>query len=609
MGWGGLGRRVLGSTGGLNVLTRLVVRNFKRFSTLDVELGSPVVFIGPNNSGKTSALQALALWEAGVRKWNERRGASKVPEHRPGVTINRKDLVAMPVPDAGLLWNDRKTRRSQRVGGRSHTANIRMEITVSGAAEAPWQCGLEFDYANEESLYCRPLRTGQAATDGRMRRMPVPAEAGAVHIAFLPPMSGLAAGEIRLDPGTIQVRIGEGRTAEVLRNLCYRVTEETDRWDALAERIRFLFGVKLDRPEFHRERGEVTMTYRERGLRFDLSASGRGLQQTLLLLSYMYANPGSVLLLDEPDAHLEILRQRQTYALIGDVSREQGSQIIAASHSEVVLNEAADRDVVIAFVGAPRRLGPDRSQAMKALREIGFDQYYLAQYKGWVLYLEGSTDLANLQALAEVLQHPAADLLASRPFVHYVGNQPQRARDHFFGLRLAKPDLVGIALFDRLERPLRETEGLTELMWSRRELENYIAHPRALERWAREQSARLTATPPAARTADPALAHQADLFEEHAARAMHDAIGALVPLVAQRDPDDPWWTNTKMSDDFLDRLFPAFYARLGLPDIMRKSDGCRVARRLERGEVAPEVSDKLDRIVEVAALAHGEPPP
>ena len=57
------------------------------------------------------------------------------------------------------------------------------------------------------------------------------------------------------------------------------------------------------------------MTYREQQVRLDLSSAGRGLQQTLLLLAYMYSNPGAVLLLDEPDAHLEILRQRQIYGV------------------------------------------------------------------------------------------------------------------------------------------------------------------------------------------------------------------------------------------------------------------------------------------------------
>ena len=103
------------------------------------------------------------------------------------------------------------------------------------------------------------------------------------------------------------------------------------------------------------------MTYQERGARLDLSSSGRGLQQTLLLLAYMCANPGAVLLLDEPDAHLEILRQRQIYRLLTEVATESGSQVIAASHSEVLLNEAAGRDVVVAFVGPPHRID-DRGQ-------------------------------------------------------------------------------------------------------------------------------------------------------------------------------------------------------------------------------------------------------
>ena len=45
------------------MLTKLTIRNFKRFGEVEIELGSPVVFIGPNNSGKTSAMQALALFD------------------------------------------------------------------------------------------------------------------------------------------------------------------------------------------------------------------------------------------------------------------------------------------------------------------------------------------------------------------------------------------------------------------------------------------------------------------------------------------------------------------------------------------------------------------
>lgn len=141
------------------MLTRLVVRNFKKFDDVEIELGSPVVLVGPNNSGKSTALQALALWDIGLRRWNDKRGTSPA-EKRPGVAINRRDLITVPVPDANLLWRDLHVRDVKRVNGKPETQNIRVEIIVDGiTADKPWTCGLEFDYANEESIYCRPLRT------------------------------------------------------------------------------------------------------------------------------------------------------------------------------------------------------------------------------------------------------------------------------------------------------------------------------------------------------------------------------------------------------------------------------------------------------------------
>ena len=172
-------------------------------------------------------------------------------------------------------------------------------------------------------------------------------------------------------------------------------------------KLRSLFGVTLNPPEFIKERGQITMSYHDGGTELDLVSSGRGLQQTLLLLAHLYTHPRTVLLLDEPDAHLEILRQRQIYQILTETAESQGCQVIAASHSEVLLNEAADRDIVVAFVGKPHRIDDRRSQVLKSLRSIGFDQYYQAEQTGWVLYLEGSTDLAILQAFAELLDHPA----------------------------------------------------------------------------------------------------------------------------------------------------------------------------------------------------------
>ena len=365
------------------MLTKLICRNFKNFEDVEIELGNPVVFIGPNNSGKTTALQSLALWEVGLKRWNEQRRRRPQAERRRGITINRRDLISLPVPDAKLLWQNLHVRDIQRVDGKQQTQNIRVDIIVEGiTAGKKWECGLEFDYANQESFYCRPLRLSETGNQ-ELQQMPIPEEASDLDVAFLPPMSGLASNETRLDTGAINVRVGEGRTAEVLRNLCHQIVEESGdprKWDIICRQIKNLFDVQLVEPNYIVERGEIEMSYRERsGIVLDLSSSGRGLQQTLLLLAYIVAHPGSVLLLDEPDAHLEILRQRQIYQTLTELAREHGSQIIAASHSEVILNEAADRDVVIAFLGRLRRIDDRGSQLTKSLRSIGFEQYSQAE--------------------------------------------------------------------------------------------------------------------------------------------------------------------------------------------------------------------------------------
>lgn len=577
------------------MLTKLIIRNFKRFGEVEIELGSPVVLIGPNNSGKTAVLQALALWDIGVKRWVEKRGVGeRVPRKRPGVTINRRDLIAIPTPNANLLWRNLHVRDVQRVDGKQRTRNVRIDVIVEGVTEdRAWKCGMEFDYANEESIYCRPLRLSEGKDPDRMV---VPEESVSVQVAFLPPMSGLAANETRLDPGAINVRIGEGRTAEVLRNLCYRLVEDRDQkvlWEKLHDDINSLFGVDLDRTEYIPERGEITMTYRDlSGVRLDLSSSGRGLQQILLLLAYLYANPGAVLLLDEPDAHLEILRQRQIYHMITDIAHEQGGQIIAASHSEVVLNEAAGRDVVIAFVGKPHRIDDRGSQVLKALKNIGYDQYYQAEQTGWVLYLEGSTDLAILKAFADTLGHPAAGYL-ERPFVHYVGsNLPQQARHHFYGLKEAKSDLVGVAIFDRLERDLQPDEPLRELMWQRREIENYLCYPEVLLAYAEgiDES----------NVPGPLFA-----FAERDRRrqVMESCISDLVPPLALRDRNDRWWQDVKASDEFLDRLSEMYFERLGLPNLMRKADYHILARLVPKEMIDDEIKEKLDAIVSIAESA------
>jgi energy-coupling factor transporter ATP-binding protein EcfA2 len=564
------------------MLTKLTIRRFKKFNDVEIDLGNPVVFIGPNDSGKTTALQALAIWDIGLKKWKERYPGPEIPKTRTGVTINRRDLVSVPIPNTRLLWRDLHVR----VG----TNNLRMEIIVEGVSNGKaWSCGLEFDYANPETFYCRPLKFSDDSNS-----KPIPDEVSDIRIAFLPPMSGLSDREFVKQQGEINFLIGQGRTAEMLRNLCYQLLiNYPDAWKLLREKVKNLFGIMLDDPEYIQERSEITMTYKDRfGTELDLSSSGRGLQQTLLILAYLAWNKGSVLLLDEPDAHLEMLRQQQIYQLLSEWAQEQNSQIIAASHSEAILNEAANRDVVVAFIGKPHRID-DRgsSQLMKSLKDIGFEQYVKAEQTGWVLYLEGSTDLAILRAFAHRLNHRANNIL-ERPFVNYIGNQPNDARKNFYGLREAYPSLIGLTICDRDAQLLSSASELSEYKWQRREIENYLCQPDTLLNYAEASGQERSDEP---------LFDQPEINRRR--EIMQDCINDFVPRAALRDLSDQWWINTKVSDDFLNRLFDAFFSKLELTNLMRKTNYHVLVQYIPEDQIDPEIINALDKICEVAEKA------
>ena len=426
------------------MINRIIIKKFKGFSEdVDIKLSdeltyNPFAFIGPNNSGKTTALQALCLWHVGFKTWYVKKSGKKITN--TGTPINRKDLIALPVSASNLLWHNKKIRQGKE------NENIFIEISLQGFDEQnqSWKYGLVFYYANPEIIYCKPL---EVYTDE------VTQIAKNININFLPAMSGLSIVEPKIQPGRVDVLIGEGQTAQVLRNLCLILCEQdNNNWQKVVDYIRQLFGIELLDPVDDVARGEISLSYKKDNIELDLATAGRGLLQVLLLLSYLLQKPKSIILLDEPDAHLEILRQREVYRLLSEVAKIQQSQVILATHSEVLLEEAVDSDSAIAFIGQVHKI-TSNLQTKKTLKNIGWSDYASAEQKGWVLYLEGATDLRILQEFADKLEHPVKPYL-KRAFVHYVGNLPSKVRDHFFGLLEAKPDLRGIAIFDNIDNQL-----------------------------------------------------------------------------------------------------------------------------------------------------------
>ena len=296
------------------------LENFKLFGAESqrIDLDHPTVLIGPNNCGKTTVIQALSLWSHAVKAWYESKGRAP-PRQRTATSLNRLNIVAVPVRRTRYFWHNTTVRTGN--------SNVVIKITVGVFHDGVvFPVTMECRNSGEDIVYCTP-------NDLTLDNLDVIKTAAETDVELLYPLSGLETEEPVIQPGRVKVLLGQGQTAQVLRNLCLMVHRRaaTD-WQEIVDLIERLFNVRLDTP-VENARGSIDLFYRQNNVTvpLDIASAGRGLQQMLLILSYLYSHQGSVLLIDEPDAHLEILRQKQVYVLLREVAAANRSQVVLAT--------------------------------------------------------------------------------------------------------------------------------------------------------------------------------------------------------------------------------------------------------------------------------------
>lgn len=581
----------------------LTISNFKGFGeSIRIELDHPAVLVGPNNCGKTTALQAIALWSQAVRTWFDRKGQAP-PKERTATGLNRLAVVAVPVRSTRDYWHNMAVRTGPQ--------NIPLTITLGVLHDNQVKpVTMRLRCFGDETVYCTP--------DEATLEIPEFIEAAAsLNVRLLYPMSGIETEEPIIQPGRIDVLLGQGQTAQVLRNLCLMVTrEERAAWSRIQELMNRLFAVDLEDPR-ETGRGAIDLFYHQPGVRrpVDIALAGRGLQQMLLILAYLHSHPRSVLLIDEPDAHLEILRQRQAYVLLRDEAARNDSQVVLVTHSEVILNEALDRNLTL-LLGAGADELASKTEIATALRHYGAEHYIRARQQGYVLYVEGGTDLAVLRSLATLLEHPVADVWDESTNVYYVqDNYPEADQDselerveggfglnpnrHFFALRPMLPTLKGLAIRDRngLEREDSDKGGLITSYWRRYEIENYVVSPEVLRAYT-------------------AHAYQdLPLFDQF----RHETDEVLDELVLDRvfegrKRDFLTWKGMEASaarlfwearteriklSDFAEEFFRRLAEKLSHAMLLRKRDLHRLVEFMDVDTIAEEVSEKLKLLVDL----------
>ena len=601
----------------MRLLHYLEIENFKRFGDRQrIDLDHPAVLIGPNNCGKTSAIQAIALWSQAVRTWFDVRRDSSAKE-RTATALNRLAIVSVPVQRTRYFWHNTKVRTGNK--------DVPLSITLGvGHANRVVPLTMKFRNQGDELVYCTPDEAAQ-------HDLSLIEYAASINVELLYPMSGLETEEPVLQPGRIDVLLGQGQTAQVLRNLCLMVAKSkgSDDWSRVRQIMQRLFVVELGDPQ-ENVRGSIDLKYRQIGVKepLDVSLAGRGFQQMLLIFAYLFSHKRSVLLVDEPDAHLEILRQKQVYVLLRDIASQNESQAILVTHSEVILDEALDNHLTLLLEGQVEDLA-GKKDIRNTLKHFGAEHYVKARERGYVLYVEGGTDVDMLRALAEHLGHPVAGVWDETVNSFYVqDNYPLQSleselerveggfgitpKEHFFALRQMVPGLCGLAILDndgRDRKPFSDG-GLNIVYWRRYEAENYFVTPDLLRRFALQSYGNMP------------------LFESH--RQDIDAVldELLIEIIFagsdadfrtyRSSPADAarliWDTKTerlKMSD-FAEEFFRRLAKRLGHAMLLRKGELHQLVPLSDRASIPGEVRDKLDLLQNLfqhakAPIGHSAP--
>lgn len=562
------------------MITKITTYNFKRFEKQTFQMEDLTLLAGPNNSGKSTLMQAVMVWNLALQRWNEKKGpksGSKASE-RSGAAITRPEFTALPLPSMDQLWTDTHTSlRKGEVVGKAPGSKKNIVITLAGVDRhgEEWTLGMELTYSGPEQIHVKPVEEHRGDVQRAMED---------VSVVYIPPFSGIGVNETRYDRPYQEMLVGQGKGGDILRNLLLDVSEREDPadWERMERVVERIFQYRLMKPAYGGQ-PYIGCEYLKgippkKGLGglppLDVSTAGSGFHQVLLILAFLFGRPSSLILLDEPDAHLHVLLQRELYDILRGLCQERDSQLVIATHSEVLIDNTSPRQI-LSFYRKPHILEKKthRAEIREALKRVTALELLQADQAKGVLYLEGTTDFSLLRAWAEVLEHPLWEWFEDQPFWHdNRGCTPKEANAHFFALRAIREDLKGVLLLDGDNRSLPESEtstkGIEVLRWERYEAESYLLHPEALYRFIENESEPLFVTP--------AL----------------DVLREELPASFFKEPLK--LNATLRSEPASKTLLPKLLEKAGIT--LSKNEYYLIARQMKPEELPDEVRGKLDAI-------------
>lgn len=474
------------------MIRRLTLRNFKSIDEQTYDFTQFDLLVGRNNSGKSTILQALAIWQFCVDTFQRSRRSGKT-----GIQIILPNFTALPLPEFNLLWKAKTDRRYPVRDGKRAQEFVLISILVEwrDGAGVEQRLGVDLRYDSPQTLYAIPV-------DGWSHFKEI--EASLPRVAYVPPFSGLEPEERSLDDGPIRQQVGKAQPGSVLRNLLLRVCPDVrgndgklprghkppEAWTELADVVERWFGVRLIEPKYDAQRDvHIKVEYHQPGGKdYDVIAGGSGFHQVLTLLAFLYGYQPTTILLDEPDAHLHVNLQREILDFFKRKAQERGIQFLIATHAEEFARGVDAGQIVSLLSREPIRV-QSTTDIVRALADVSNEEIVRLQASPYILYVEGESDERILRAWCGRAGYEA--VLERLVFKAMGGGNKKDMKEdadrHFSALGQIIPGVSRLMLFDYDSsddafHPKPDNATLVE--WKRRNIENYLLVPDAWKRAA-----------------------------------------------------------------------------------------------------------------------------
>ncbi len=224
---------------------------------------------------------------------------------------------------------------------------------------------------------------------------------------------GLLSAEERAFPAAIQERLASGKVSTIIRNLLLDTKNNSaEKYAKLVSRLKKDFGFHLDQIEFNVTKDLfVKAHYSEvcetNNLLLDFNSSGSGFMQILQILTPIYRycpDVSTVVLLDEPDAHLHPNLQAALAKTLREVQQELGIQIIISTHSTSIIRAAAPNEVIAITSSASENMPLSSEEDVDQEIQGRIDTYELGKsvISGKLVFFEDS-NLNVIEQMDKVL--------------------------------------------------------------------------------------------------------------------------------------------------------------------------------------------------------------